>query len=163
ANAATHGAQAILSAPSAVIGGGQAAISARPGNADGSYQVVASTAGPSSATFALTNAGALLTSLVVNTTIDSLFPGTGLLRLREAVALYNTDSSGLTSVTFDSSVFSTAQTITLTGSQLELSNTSEKETITGPEAGLTVSGNSASRVFQVDANVNASISGITIT
>ena len=54
-------------------------------------------------------------------------------------------------------------TITLTGSQLELSNTSGTETITGPAAGVTVSGGGLSRVFQVDANVTASISGLTIT
>ena len=36
-------------------------------------------------------------------------------------------------------------------------------TITGPAAGVTVSGNNASRVFQVDPSVTASISGLTIT
>ena len=56
-----------------------------------------------------------------------------------------------------------AQTITLTAGQLELSNTSGTETITGPAAGVTVSGGGLSRVFQVDASVTASISGLTIT
>ena len=60
-------------------------------------------------------------------------------------------------------MFATRQTITLTGTQLELSNTSGTETITGPAAGVTVSGGGLSRVFQVDANVTASISGLTIT
>ncbi len=60
-------------------------------------------------------------------------------------------------------MFSTPQTITLTGSQLELSNTSGTQTITGPAAGVTVSGGGLSRVFQVDAGVTASISGLTIT
>ncbi len=99
----------------------------------------------------------------MNTTSDSLFPGTGLLSLREAIAFANFDSAGNSTITFDKHVFATPQTITLTGSQLELSNTTETETITGPKAGVTVSGGGLSRVFQVDASVTASISGLTIT
>ena len=60
-------------------------------------------------------------------------------------------------------MFKTPQTITLSGTQLELSDTTGTETITGPKAGVTVSGNNASRVFQVDPNVTASISGLTIS
>jgi parallel beta-helix repeat protein len=61
-------------------------------------------------------------------------------------------------------VFSGPTTITLTGGQLELTGTTAPTTITGPGAGLlSVSGNKASRVFQVDANVTATISGLTIT
>ena len=66
-------------------------------------------------------------------------------------------------ITFDPTVFATAQTITLAGSQLELSNTSGAETIIGPAVGVTVSGGGLSRVFQVDATVTASISGLTIS
>ncbi len=57
---------------------------------------------------------------------------------------------GTETITFDPTVFATPQTITLTAGQLELSNTSGTETITGPAAGVTVSGNNASRVFQID-------------
>ena len=71
--------------------------------------------------------------------------------------------SGNSNITFDTTVFDTPQTITLTGTQLELSNTTGTETITGPAAGVTVSGGGLSRVFQVDAGVTASISGLTIT
>jgi hypothetical protein len=57
--------------------------------------------------------------------------------------------------------------ITLSGTQLELNNTSrDPQTIeiSGPGANLlTISGNKASRVFQVDKGVTASISGLTIT
>ena len=61
-------------------------------------------------------------------------------------------------------MFKTPQTITLSRhGQLELSDTTGTETITGPAAGVTVSGGGASRVFQVDAGVTASISGLTIT
>jgi hypothetical protein len=107
--------------------------------------------------------GTSFPSLVVNTTSDSLFPGVGQLSLREAVAFANLDSVGISTITFDRHVFATPQTITLTGSQLELSNPSETETIKGPAAGVAVSGGGASRVFQVDGLVTASISGLTIT
>jgi hypothetical protein len=58
-----------------------------------------------------------------------------------------------------------AATITLLQGQLELSNASDATTIyDGPgQGGVTISGNNASRVFQVDSGVTASISGLTIT
>ncbi|WP_165230645.1 right-handed parallel beta-helix repeat-containing protein [Aquisphaera insulae] len=157
------GATAILSAPSAVIAGGQAAITAAPNNALGGYEVVASVPGLSPVSFALTNTGTPFAALVVNTTSDSLFPGPGLLSLREAIGFANVDSLGISSITFDAGVFAAPQSITLTGTQLELSNTTETVTITGPAGGVTVSGGGLSRVFQVDPNVTASISGLTIT
>ena len=152
---------AIFPAPSAVIANGQAAITAAPNNVDGSYSVVGSASGLS-ASFDLTNAGPVFAGLVVNTTSDSIAPGPGLLSLREAIGFANTAPSGNSTITFDKTVFKTPQTITLTGSQLELSNTAGTETITGPKAGVTVSGGGASRVFQVDGGVTAN-SGLTIT
>ena len=66
--------------------------------------------------------------------------------------------------TFDPTAFATPQTITLTPkARLELSDPTGTETITGPAAGLTISGGGQSRVFQVDRRVRASISGMTIT
>ena len=82
--------------------------------------------------------------------------------LREAIALANA-IVGANTITFDATVFATPQTIILGGTQLALTNTTGTETITGPAAGVTVSGNHASRVFQVNASVTASISGLTIT
>ena len=73
-----------------------------------------------------------------------------MLSLREAVGFANTAPSGDSNISFDSTVFNTPQMITLTGSQIELCNTSGTETITGPQAGVTVSGGGLSRVFQVD-------------
>ena len=141
---------------------GQAAVTAAPDNITGSYSVVASASGLS-ASFQLTNVGTPFTALVVNTTSDSIAPGPGLLSLREAVGFANTAPSGNSNITFDMKVFKTPQVITLTGNQLELSNTTGTETITGPDAGVTVSGGGPSRVFQVDSGVTASISGLTIT
>ena len=45
ANPAANGASAIFLAPSAVIAGGQAAVTAAPNNVDGSYTVVTSASG----------------------------------------------------------------------------------------------------------------------
>ena len=163
ANPAANGATAGFSTPSAVIASGQAATTAAPDNIDGSYQVVASASGSSPAIFNLTNTGPVFAHLIVNTTSDSLFPGAGLLSLPEAVLFADFDRSGNSNITFDNNVFKKPQTITLTGNQLELSNTIETETITGPAAGVTVSGGGLSRVFQVDGLVTASISGLTIT
>jgi hypothetical protein len=162
-NVPNGSALAILSASTAVIASGQAAVIAEPDNAVGSYQVDASASGASSVAFALTNAGPAFTSLVVNTTNSSLFPGTGLLSLPEAVAFANFDSSGVSTIGFDKNVFAKPQTITLTGNQLEFSNTGETETINGPKAGVTVNAGGLSRALQVDANVTASVSGLTMS
>ena len=101
--------------------------------------------------------------LVVNTTTDSAATPLGELSLRQAVNLANV-LPGDPTITFNSTVFATAQTITLGGTPLELSNpTGATETITGPTAGVTISGGGLSRVFQVDTEVTASFSGLTIT
>ena len=99
-------------------------------------------------------------TIVVNNPTDT--PKTGQTDLRQAIALANS-AGGANTIDFDSTVFGTPQTITLTGGQLELSTANETVTITGPAGGVTVSGGGNSRVFQVDANVTASISGMTIT
>jgi len=100
--------------------------------------------------------------LLVNTTADGTDCPLGKLDLRGAVDLANL-MSGSQTITFDPTVFASAQTITLTQGQLELSNTGGTETITSPAAGLTVSGGGLSRVFQVDSGVTASLSGLTIS
>jgi fibronectin-binding autotransporter adhesin len=99
--------------------------------------------------------------LVVNSTADGSACPPGKLDLRGAVDLANV-LTGDQSITFDKNVFATAQTITLTGSQLVLSNTSGSETITGPAAGVAVSGGGAIGVFAVDSGVTAVFSGLTI-
>ena len=106
----------------------------------------------------------LLSSFVVSNTGDS-GPGS----LRQAIEGANAQG-GAETITFDPTAFATPQTITLTSGQLELSDTTGTETITGPAAGVTVSGdgpgnglNGQGRVFQVDKGVTASISGVTIT
>ena len=100
----------------------------------------------------------LLSTFTVNSTLDDGSVGT----LRWAVGQANS-AGGAETIAFDKTVFKTPQTITLTGTQLELSDTNGTETITGPKAGVTVSAGRHSRVFQVDGGVTASISGLTIT
>jgi Bacterial Ig-like domain (group 2) len=100
-------------------------------------------------------------------TVPSTFTVTNLLdngsagSLRWAVGQANSHA-GSDTINFGA-LFNTPQTITLSGGQLELTDATGTEAITGPAAGVTVSGNNASRVFQVDANVAATISGLTIT
>ncbi len=81
--------------------------------------------------------------------------------LRAAVEAAD-QNPGADTITFDPSL--AGQTITLSNGQLELSDTTGKTTITGLGANqLTIDGNSASRVFQVDTGVTADIAGLTIS
>ena len=66
-------------------------------------------------------------------------------------------------ITFEPSVFSTSQTITVS-STLNLTETPGSEVIDGPGASLvTVSGNNAVTVFSVASGVTSSFSGLTIS
>ena len=100
-------------------------------------------------------------SLVVKSTSDGgRRPGSSI----SAAAVNLADVlTGARTITFDSTVFATAQTIVLTAGPLELSQTSGLETITGPQAGVTISGGGTSGVIQVNAGATASFSGLTIT
>lgn len=105
----------------------------------------------------------LLSAVVVNTIADTTnLPGSGTVSLRDAIAVANS-SSAPTDISFDPTVFATPQKIMLSGSELELQNTSEPTTITGPAAGVTISGNNASRVLNVDSGVMAAVSNVTVT
>ena len=95
-------------------------------------------------------------------TVNNLLDDGSVGSLRWAVGQANS-SLGDNTINFDKTVFKTPQTITLSGSQLELTDTTGTETITGPAVGVTLSGNNASRVFQIDGGVTSSISGLTIS
>jgi hypothetical protein len=74
----------------------------------------------------------------------------------------NTNTAG-SEIQFDSTVFKTAQTITL-ASTLTLSETAGPEVIDGPGAGIvTVSGNNAIEVCSVASGVTAFLSGLSIS
>jgi hypothetical protein len=100
------------------------------------------------------------TPLIVNTAGDGTGSPSGDLSLRQAVNLANALRGN--AITFDPTVFATPQIIALDGTQLEFKTGTT--TITGPGANLlSVSGNHASRVFQVDSGAAAALSGLTIT
>src|SRR4051794_37221194 len=84
--------------------------------------------------------------------------------LRHAIAQANVDTNPDGSrIEFDPTVFSSPQTITLS-STLELSGTAGPEVIEGPGAGLvTISGNQAVGVFQVDTGATADFTGLSIS
>jgi CSLREA domain-containing protein len=80
----------------------------------------------------------------------------GQLSLREAINLAGA-LPGSSSVSFDPGLAS--GTLTLTAGELLLNHS---VAITGPSGGVTVSGNNASRVFEVAAGLTVSLSGLTI-
>jgi hypothetical protein len=111
-------------------------------------------------------ARALLSTIVVNNPTDT--PVAGETDLRQAIVQANTNG-GAETITFDKKVFRTPQTINLDPAlgQLELSDQTGTETITGPKAGVTVNGNyttagPANSVFKIDPGVTATLSGLTI-
>jgi CSLREA domain-containing protein len=100
-------------------------------------------------------------SLVVTTTDDVVDPTDGETSLREAIAYANAHA-GEDTITF-SSRFDTQQTITLSGTELELTDPATT-TITGPGANLlAINGGGLSRVFNVGVGASAALSGLTIT
>ena len=100
-------------------------------------------ASPPSAAIEFLESRTLLTSVVVNTISDTA-TGTGVVTLADAVKTANSSSTP-TTITFSPTVFAKSQTITLNGVALELSNTKESTTITGPSVRVTISGNKKSR------------------
>ena len=74
----------------------------------------------------------LLSTIVVNNPTDT--PVTGKIDLRQAIVQANT-KGGTETITFDSKVFKTQQTITLTHGELVLNDPNGRETITGPNGG----------------------------
>ena len=136
--------------------------------ADSPYTITYAYAYTSGAPFASASATSTLTvaPTLITLTVDSLGDagvGSGDSGdLRYCIDQANADDQSNT-IVFDPTVFGTPQTITLSGGPLELEDTGGTQTITGPAAGVTISGGGSSRVFQVDGGVTASISGLTIS
>ncbi|MEP7338913.1 MAG: hypothetical protein ABI977_14355, partial [Acidobacteriota bacterium] len=116
------------------------------------------------------HAAALMTTFTVNSKVDgtlAALAGNATCDLREAIAAANTNAAvgqcpagmaGMDTINFAPNV---TGTITLTAGELMIS---QALTITGPGAGsLTISGNQASRVFNIAAgNFDVTLSGLTI-
>jgi fibronectin-binding autotransporter adhesin len=106
----------------------------------------------------------LLSSYVVTNAGDPSRLVLGL-TLRAAVADANAHP-GPDTITFSKTAFApgSLHTITLTRGELLLSDTSGATTITGPGAStLAISGNSISRIFDINSGVTANISGLMLT
>jgi hypothetical protein len=104
------------------------------------------------------------TVIMVDSTADD---GSGTLRSAIAQANAITKSAG-SIIEFSSTVFSTPQTITLTGGSLNLTETAGPEVIQGPTVGVTINGNdtAGASVFVVGnglTTIDASFSDLTIT
>jgi parallel beta-helix repeat protein len=161
ATPAPGGASAILSAATATIQSGQAAVTATANDTVGGYPVTATAAGSSSASFSLTNTQTLAspgptTTAAVLQDVDSLAS------LRAAIA-YANSHPGPDTITFDPAVFGRRRrTIRLSGGPLILTDPATT-TIIGPGAGrLTISGGGKSRVFDIQDG-SLALSGVTIT
>ncbi|MDY3551876.1 choice-of-anchor Q domain-containing protein [Gemmata sp. JC717] len=98
-------------------------------------------------------------SLVVTTTADAVNAFDGVTSLREAVAYANAHP-GADTITFAPGV--AGGTIVLTGGQLALTD-ADQTTIDGGAAGVTLDGNNASRVIQVNYGATATLNRLTIT
>ncbi|MUG99430.1 hypothetical protein F7734_46945 [Scytonema sp. UIC 10036] len=107
------------------------------------------------------NPGAIIT---VNSIADLVDESDGLTTLREAINQANADSSR-DLIVFDSSLFASPQTITLSLGELDitqnLSIVAPRDTLTG-ENSVTVSGNQASRVFEIAAEATVTLNGLII-
>ncbi len=147
------GASANLSSGTATIAAGKAQVNATANATVGTYDVVASANGAGSASFTLTNTAPGETpSLVVNLTTDVVNNLDNKTSLREAIAFANS-KLGADTVTFDATVFATAQTISLTGGALFIT---DAVAINGPGANIvTVDAGGTSRVFDVSTAATA--------
>jgi Ca2+-binding RTX toxin-like protein len=100
--------------------------------------------------------------LVVTTAADVVNAGDGKLSLREALTLANADSVSDT-IVFASSL--AGQTLTLTGGQLVINSNViiDGDTNGDNKADITISGNNASRIFNLESGSNADILSLTLT
>jgi hypothetical protein len=105
--------------------------------------------------------GAFQSSLEVESPLATVVTTAAGLTLPGAVRL--ADQFAGAAITFDPAAFTSLTTITLAGTQLELSDTALATSIAGPAAGVTINAGGQSRVFQIDSGVKATISGLTIT
>ena len=92
-------------------------------------------------------------SIVVTTLADVVDPNDGQTSLREAIALADTTTDA--TITFTPGLLGT---ITLTGGELDISSTLAIE----GDGNITVSGNNASRVFEITGTGNATLDGLVI-
>ncbi len=103
--------------------------------------------------------------IVVNSiayTVDD--PSSGVITLRDAINQANADN-GQDLIVFDRSLFSNQQTITLSGTELDITHNLDiiapRDPLTGGDL-VTVSGNNASRVFEIGTGATVTVSGLIV-
>lgn len=113
---------------------------------------------------AIVAAGSAGKCFMVNTFTVMNTNDSGAGSLRQAILDANA-ATGADAILFDTGVFSTPQIITLTSGELLITNSVNSTVIiTGPGANLlTVSGNSASRIFTINEIPSVVINGMTLT
>ena len=100
-------------------------------------------------------------SLIVTTDSDNSTDSDNETSLREAIAYANSDGVA-SAISFDATAFvAPRKTIKLNGTQLSLANDG-KLTITAPSAGVEISGDKKSRVFDGALNADVTLTGLTI-
>ena len=99
--------------------------------------------------------GAFQTSLVVESTSASVVTTAAGLTLPGAVSLANQFAGS--AISFDPAVFASPADDHPDGRELALSDTALTTSITGPAAGVTISGGGKSRVFEIGSGVTAAI------
>lgn len=112
-------------------------------------------------TFFLILISAVSISAATFTVLNTDDSGAG--SFRQAILDANA-AAGADNIVFDSGVFSSPQTITLTSGEITFPNSNADATITGPGANLlTISGNNNSRIFTLSEISTVVISGMTLT
>ena len=103
--------------------------------------------------------------ITVNSIDDALNdPNSGVTTLRDAINQANGDT-GEDLIVFDRSLFSNAQTITLNLGELDITHNlniiAPRDSLTGEDL-VTVSGNKASRVFEIESGATVSLDGLIV-
>ena len=102
--------------------------------------------------------------ITVNSIADTVDDNDGVTTLREAINQANADA-GEDLIVFERSVFSNPQTITLSGTELDITHNLDiiapRDPLTGEDL-VTVSGNKASRIFEIESGATVSIDGLIV-
>ena len=108
------------------------------------------------------NPSAIITVNSIADTVDD--PSSGVITLRDAINQANADN-GEDLIVFERSLFSNQQTITLGGTELDITHNlniiAPRDPLTG-ENFLTLSGNKASRIFEIEFGSTVSIEGLIV-
>ncbi len=108
------------------------------------------------------NPSAIITVNSTNDAVDDL--NSGVTTLRDAINQANGDT-GEDLIVFERSLFSNQQTITLSGTELDITHNLDiiapRDPLTGGDL-VTVSGNKASRVFEIESGATVTLSGLIV-